>query len=218
MQCGKNCWQPQPGHKGLYDWYRHLFTAHVTRKMWHDLSVTRPTDNVWLRQIDFARNLTVLGPFSAQDKPNFGLDTAFIDEGKFDPTPGAKAGGLTWRQVYSPGRELNLGALYYPVDKQCAYVAAVVRSPKAQKAQLRLGIGNVGKVWQNGKLVLTIAKPQRGVADQYQADVKLIAGDNLFVVKAINDGEDWTSFLRVCDKNGKPLPGVTYAQPGKAGK
>lgn len=219
MDCGKNCWQPKEGKKGLYDWYRHLMAAHITRKMWHDMSVLRPTDNVWIDRLNVCRDLTVIGPFEAAGKPNGGLDTAFIDESNFKPAAGEKVGSLAWRQVYSSGRELNLGGMFYPQDKQAAYVAAVVNSPKAVKAQARVGFGSVGKLWHNGKLILTASKPTRSDPEQNKVDIDLAAGENVFVLKVINNQtEDWACILRITDKDGKAVPGVTFAAPGEKAK
>lgn len=47
MNCGPDCWQPKQGEGGLYDWYRHLVSTHITRAMWRNFSVAKPVVNLW---------------------------------------------------------------------------------------------------------------------------------------------------------------------------
>jgi len=213
--CGPDCWQPKPGQGSLYDWYRHILTTHVTRKMWRGLSLTVPTENAWIPDLNLCRKFLILGPFSTEGKDKDGLDFPYIDESAAAPLPDKKVGGTAWREASRIGRDLNFGILFFPSEKQAAYVAAVVQSPKTQPAQVRVGSNGSCKLWHNGKLVLTDAKRHGCDVDQNVVNIELQKGDNLFLMKAVNMGEDWAMNLRVTDSAGKPLPDVRYALPGE---
>jgi hypothetical protein len=46
-QGGDLCYRRQPAEKSWMRFYSHLMRSHVTRRMWRELSVTRPPENVW---------------------------------------------------------------------------------------------------------------------------------------------------------------------------
>jgi len=218
--CGPKCWQPKPGEGGLYNWYRHILSVHLTRKMWREVSLTRPSENVWLAPLKLCPRLATLGPFDGNGKDKNGFDTAFINESNFKPALGKAEGGRTWRVANRVGFFLNLAGVYYPVERQVAYAAVVAQSPKARAAQVRIGAASACKAWHNGKQIVS-APTWRGCGrDQDKADVQLVKGDNLFVIKVINSGSkdwaDWGVNLRITDAGGKPLEHINYALPGEA--
>lgn len=217
--CGEGCYRPKEDGEGLYNWYRHLMTTHMTRKMWKELSLNRLPDNPWINPLGLCPKFLVLGPFDAEGKANAGLDVAFIDEAAPAPAAGKKAGDKTWREALRGGSFLDLGRCFYPVLHQAAYVAAVAQSPREQAARVHTGVGSAAyKVWHNGKLVLT----HRDGHDPDNVNVTLAKGDNLFLIKVANTGKwdwnDWAVTLQVTDAQGKPLGDIQYALPeDKAG-
>ena len=217
--CGPNCWRPKEDGEGMYNWYRHMLTTHMTRKMWRELSLNRLPANPWIDKLDLCPKFLVLGPFDGAGKTNSGFDAAFIDEAGAKPSAGQKAGGKVWREVIRGGSFLDLGRCLYPVVRQAAYVAAVVQSPDERAAQVRIGSGAGCKVWHNGKLILTHPDGRGCGLDQDNVNIKLSKGDNLFLMKVVNSGAwdwcDWGANLRVTDAEGKPLPDIQYALPGE---
>lgn len=223
MKCGEGCWQPKEGKKGLYDWYRHIMTAHYTRKMWRGLTVLRPADNVWTAKLNLCPRFLAVGPFDIKDKDKNGLDTAYINEAKAKPLAGAVADGQglfasgkkAWVESAITGRDLNFANLYNLNSQQAAYVATVVRSGKEQFGQVRVGSDDSCKVWQDGKVILADAAAHECILDQNIVNVKLHKGDNLFLLKVLNYGGDWTVNFRLTDAAGQPLPDMQYALPGQ---
>ncbi|MCY2932128.1 MAG: hypothetical protein NTV86_22065 [Planctomycetota bacterium] len=218
--CGPKCWQPTPGKNSLYDWYRHILGVHMTRKMWREVSLTRPSENPWLAKLKLCPRFATLGPFDGGGKDKNGFDAAFIDEANLKPALGKQEGGRTWRAADRAGAFLNLAGVYYPVERQAAYAAVIARSPEARAAQVRLGAASACKAWHNGKPIVS-APAWRGCGhDQDKVDVQLVKGDNLFVIKAVNSGNvdwaDWGVNLRLTDAAGQPLEGIEYALPGEA--
>lgn len=207
---GDPCYRRQSHESSWMGFYEHLMRAHVTRKMWRELSVSRPPDNVWANT--YCRHFLVLGPFPAEDRPVMGLDHAFIDERRAVPTVARNADPHRWRAVDTPTPTLDLAQVLGPHAPAVAYVAARVRCANEQSAQLRIGSDDGCRVWHNGQLVLSAAEP-RGVApDQNLVEVTLTPGDHLFLMKVANIGGGWAAILRLTDSRGGPLPGVTYAR------
>ncbi|MCY2930965.1 MAG: hypothetical protein NTV86_16050 [Planctomycetota bacterium] len=213
--CGKNCWQPKEGKGSLYDWYRHMLCAHVTRKMWRGVTVLRGPDNVWFNALNLCPRYLVVGGFEAAGRANHGLDYAYVDEPTVKPVDRAKAGPYRWRKGQATGRDLNFGDLYTDTRDKVAYAAALVRSPVAQAAQIRVGSDDSCKVWLNGALIISEPAPRECGLDQNVADVQLRQGDNLVLLKVANGGGDWLTNFRVTGPKGAALPGVTYALPGE---
>ena len=218
--CGPKCWQPKPNEGSLYDWYRHILTVHLTRKMWRGLSLTRPSENPWLAELKLCPRFATLGPFDGNGKDKNGFATAFIDESDLKPALGKAEGGQTWRAADRVGFFLNLAGVYYPMERQVAYAAVVAKSPEGRAAQVRIGAASACKAWHNGKQIVS-APAWRGCGhDQDKVAVQLVKGDNLFVIKVVNSGSkdwaDWGVDLRITDAAGKPLENIEYALPGEA--
>jgi hypothetical protein len=219
-KCGPQCWQPQPGHEGLYDWYRHILTVHLTRKMWHIMSLTRPEENPWLAELKLCPQFATLGPFDGTGMDKNGFDTAFINESELQPIPGKQEGGRTWRASHRVGLFMNLAGVYYPMERQVAYVAVCAKVPAACAAQVRIGAASACKAWHNGKQIVNSPVWRAHRLDQNKTDIQLVQGDNLFVIKVVNSGakdwSDWAVGLRITDAAGKPLDSIEYSLPHAA--
>ncbi len=218
--CGPKCWQAKPGHDSLYDWYRHILTVHLTPKMWRIMSLTRPGENPWLADLKLCPQFATLGPFDGTGKDQNGFDTAFINEADPQPALGKQEAGQTWRTADRVGLFLNLAGVYYPVERQVAYAAVRAKAPAAGAAQVRIGAASACKAWHNGKQIVN-SRTWRGYGlDQDKADVQLVQGDNLFVIKVVNSGakdwSDWSVELRLTDAAGKPLDNIEYSVPAAA--
>ena len=217
--CGPKCWQPKPNEDSLYDWYRHILTVHLTRKMWRELSLTRPSENPWLAELKLCPRFATLGPFDGNGKDKNGFDVAFINESDLKPALGKAEGGQTWRAADRVGFFLNLAGVYYPVERQVAYAAVVAKSPEARAAQVRIGAASACKAWHNGKQIVNSPTWRGCGPDQDKVAVQLVKGDNLFVLKVVNSGStdwaDWGVDLRITDAAGKPLENIEYTLPGE---
>lgn len=214
--CGEKCWQPKPNEGTLYNWYRHMLTAHITRRMWRDLPVRSPANNAWVNYLNRCSEFLVIGPFSTADKGSNALDFAYIDEAAAAPAAGKETNGRRWQQAAFKARDLNFADLLSPADNQVAYVATLVQSDQEQPAQVRVGSDDSCKLWLNGKPILTEPRPRECGLDQNIVDVQMRKGENLVLMKVLNTGGDWLMNLRITDPKGGPLPHMRYALPGAA--
>jgi hypothetical protein len=48
---GDPCYRRKPDEPSWMRFYEHLMRSHVTRRMWRELSITRPAENVWLNML-----------------------------------------------------------------------------------------------------------------------------------------------------------------------
>ncbi len=207
---GDPCYRRTHTEPGWAGYYEHLMRGHVTRRMWRELSLRVPPDNVWYGQ--YARKALALGPFPAAGAPGLGIDTAFIDEAGAMPAAGAQAGGRAWQPLASSGRVLDLIPALGEGRDSVGYLAVTAVSEREQPAQLRVGSDDGCRVWINGAVALSSPGPRALRFDQDAADVTLQAGRNRLLMKVTNAGGGWCAALRLSTPDGGPLPGVTYAE------
>lgn len=207
---GDPCYRRTTAEAGWVGYYRHLMQAHVTRKMWRELSVSVTPDNVWIGQC--ARRALVLGPFSTAGYAWLGLDAPFIDEANVRPQAGSKAGDRMWQPITSANRTLNITPVLGAGRNQVCYLAVWAQSETEQRAQARVGSDDGCRVWQNGNVILSSPWPRPLVPDKDIADITLKRGRNLFLVKVTNSGGAWCATFRLTAPNGGPLPGVSYVE------
>ncbi len=206
---GDLCYRRKKSESSWMGFYEHLMRTHVTRRMWRELSIRRPADNVWIRA--YCRSFLVLGPFDATGKPNMGLDFGFIDEDVHSVTPSARLGGRLWQAMTTSSHTLDLASSLGSDSGRVAYVAVRARSETEQPAQLRVGSDDGCKVWHNGHLVLCAPDPRSAEPDQNIVPVTLAKGDNLILLKVANVGGGWATIVRLTDAQGSPLAGLTYS-------
>lgn len=209
---GDPCFRRRKEETSWMRFYAHIMQTHVTRKMWRELSLTRPADNVWASTA--CREFLALGPFAWSGKPNYGLDEPFIDESALAAFRAIHVPpGLKWRPVRASGRMLDLTEVYAAQKDHLAYLLVSVRARKPTPAQVRIGSDDGCKVWQNGRQILATPAPRACGLDQDIVDVTLNRGDNLFVLKVTNLDRGWGAIFRVTDRQGQPLPAVQYRLP-----
>ena len=161
----------------------------------------------------------VVGPFDAQGRG--GLDRAFPPElTGGDPAPGRRFPGKEREVSWRPGAGMRrLGALVLdgllrPDSDAVAYLLVSVRSPRQQRAVLRVGSAGPVKAWAGGQLVMERNVVRDPRFDQDAAAVSLTAGETVFLVKTVITTGPWRLYLRLTDERGRPLPGVTATAGG----
>lgn len=210
--CGPECFQPASKDKdSSLAWYLHILDTHATRKMWRELSLTKPVDNVWTARFGFCRKFLLLGPFDCAGGKTPPMDTAFIDEANTAPAAGAAAGAKTWREVGSVDFRMWLE----PDVNVVCYAATLVQSDKEQEVQVRAGSEEAMVVMQEGKPIIRAGGGRALEADSDIVKVKLRKGDNSFLIKVFNGGGGFGFCFRVTDDGGNPLPDVRYVLPGQ---
>ena len=98
------------------------------------------------------------------------------------------------------------------------YALSYAKLPVSTKTQMRLGVSGALKVWVNDKLIyLNPNQKYTPRIDEYIVPVELKKGLNKILVKVVQRGEKVTGFyLRLTDRNGKPLDNVEIALPLEA--
>ena len=210
--CGPECFQADADNKdSRMAWYLHLLDTHATRKMWRELSLTKPFDNAWTAKSGFCRKFLLLGPFDCKGLKTGPMETAFIDETNAVPAPGAVAGSKTWREFGSVDFRMWMD----PDANVVTYAAILVQSAKDQEAQVRAGSEEAMVVMQEGKPIIKAGGGRALEADTDIVKVQLKKGDNRFLIKVYNGGGGFGFCFRVTDMAGNPLPDVRYALPGQ---
>ena len=147
-----------------------------------------------------------LGPFD--NKNNIGYNTAYIQEDTMQIDYDAEYEGLNGKVkwvLHSDDVFDGFVDFGRNNNSSTAYAWVVVNSPDERDAQFRFGCDDTGKIWLNGKEILT--KPEIGwaVFDKYLTQGKLNQGKNTILVKIGNAELSWGFFLRITDTNGKPF-------------
>ncbi|MCL6519568.1 MAG: fibronectin type III domain-containing protein [Armatimonadetes bacterium] len=157
----------------------------------------------------FIRSWLVLGPFNNTNRDGYNL--SLIGETSVSPTSGDVAGGLTWTPHQSTSDLIDFASIFNPNIDTVAYAHIYVKSPSAQNCQLWLGSDDGIKVWINGTLVHDNFAYRPAVKDQDKVSISFQAGWNRMLIKVDQVAGGWGFYARICDSNGKEIPGLEYA-------
>ena len=154
------------------------------------------TEDVWL----------ILGPFDNTD--GIGYDTAYIAEDATQIDTTAEHNGVDGLVKWQKSTDDNLNGYIdfgQDVNWRVAYALATVTSPDERKAQIRFDSDDQGKVFLNGKQVVTNTGAHSAVMDRYTMPVTLKSGVNTILVKVCNEEVSWGFYLRITDLDGNPF-------------
>jgi opacity protein-like surface antigen len=84
------------------------------------------------------------------------------------------------------------------------YAVAYVVAPEEMNVTLALSTNDQGKAWLNGKQVFKFAETRTLEKDTDRAEVTLAKGQNILVLKVINEVNNWQACARFL-KNGQPV-------------
>jgi len=107
---------------------------------------------------------------------------------------------VAWTVPMKTARLMNAG---YAASRS-AFGCAAVTSSRA------LGTNDQGKVWLNGKEVFKFAETRVLEKDANRVDVTLMKGQNVLVLKVVNEVNNWQACARFL-KDGKPVTGLRVA-------
>jgi hypothetical protein len=135
------------------------------------------------------------------------------DEGSLKPKEGDKvtvaAKEYTWKKIKTTDYFLDLNAIANKeTEKTVAYAVCYLRSEtERSNLQLKMGSNDQGKVYLNGKALLTATEARTMDQDSDVArNVTLNKGVNMLVFKIFNEGgSDWQGCLRFTDTGGKAV-------------
>jgi hypothetical protein len=91
-----------------------------------------------------------------------------------------------------------------------AYAVAYVIAGEEMKVTLALSTNDQGKAWLNGKPVFTFAETRTLEKDADRIEVTLVKGQNILVLKVINEVNNWQACARFL-KNGEPVKNLQIA-------
>jgi hypothetical protein len=164
----------------------------------------------------FIRNWLVLAPIAIDDSGAAAIDHPFLDdEAGTKPKPRSSVviinTPLTWQQHQASDYFIDfLQAFPQPGEHVAAYAVAYVIADEEMKVTLALGTNDQGKAWLNGKEVFKFAETRVLEKDASRVDVTLVKGQNVLVLKVVNEVNNWQACARFL-KDGKPVTGLRVA-------
>ena len=163
----------------------------------------------------FIRNWLVLAPIAIEgDQGATEIDRDFLKgEATITPKAGDKVTvgdkSLTWTAhqtsdffidfLQSFGKERG--------EYVAGYAVAYVIADAEMKVTLALSSNDQGKAWLNGKQVFKFAETRVLEKDTDTSDVTLVKGQNVLVMKVINEVNNWQGCARFT-KEGFPVKGL----------
>ena len=167
----------------------------------------------------FLRNWLVLAPIAMEGESGATeIDKDFI---KGEATIAPKAGDtvmvggreLTWRAhqtsdyfidfLQSFGKERG--------EYVAGYAVTYVIADEEMKVTLALSTNDQGKAWLNGKQVFKFADTRTLEKDADRVDVTLAKGQNVLILKVINEVNNWQACARFL-KDGAPVKNLRISQ------
>ena len=124
------------------------------------------------------------------------------------PRLGDKLPDGKWQQWKSYDGLVDLSTAFPGKESGAAYLAAYVRSPETHRAEIRTGYTGRIKAWVNGNLALTGLGGKPSFPDTEQGEIVLKRGWNRVLVKVALEPGVKDLYVRICDRDGKPIPGL----------
>ncbi|HYI85730.1 MAG TPA: hypothetical protein VEX61_01415 [Burkholderiales bacterium] len=168
----------------------------------------------------FIRNWLVLAPIAIEgDQGATEIDREFI---KGEATIRPKAGeavpvgpgqSVTWTAHQTSDYFIDFLQSFGKArgDYVAGYAVAYVIADEEMKVTLALSTNDQGKVWLNGKQVFKFAETRTLEKDTDKIDVTLNKGENVLVMKVVNEVNNWQGCARFL-RDGKPLTGLKVQQ------
>ena len=168
----------------------------------------------------FIRNWLVLAPIAIEgDQGATEIDREFI---KGEATVRPKAGeavtvgpgqSVTWTAHQTSDYFIDFLQAFGKARGEyvAGYAVAYVVADDEMKVTLALSTNDQGKVWLNGKQVFKLAEPRTLEKDTDKIDVTLNKGENVLVMKVVNEVNNWSACARFL-RDGKPLTGLKIQQ------
>lgn len=169
------------------------------------------------RQLGFVTDWWLVGPFDAPDKSGFGLvfepENAVDLNAKFSRQNNSE---ISWvrHQPSDPLGQLNLVTVLGPSKDAVAYAWTEITVPTEINAQLRCCADDSCLVWLNSEIVSSHEQWLNGTRfDRFVDSITLMTGRNRILVKICQGPQhrdpevsnNWTLFLRLCDKEGRGI-------------
>ena len=152
----------------------------------------------------FIRNWLVLAPIPIEEGSGATeIDKELVkDEGKLKPKEGDKTKvegkELTWKAHKTTDFYIDFLEAFGKErgEDVCAYAVAYVIAEEEMKVKLAIGSNDECKAYLNGKEALKFTETRTLEKDLEKADVVLNKGQNVLVLKVINEKNNWQGCAR----------------------
>jgi hypothetical protein len=166
----------------------------------------------------FIRNWLVLAPIAIEGESGADeIDKEMIaGEATIAPRAGDKAMArgkeLTWTAHHTDDYFIDFLKDFGKTRGEyvAGYAVAYITAGAEMKVTLALSTNDQGKAWLNGKQVFRFADTRTLEKDSDRADVTLVKGQNVLVLKVINEVNNWQGCARFLN-NGAPVTGLTIS-------
>jgi hypothetical protein len=170
----------------------------------------------------FIRNWLVLAPIPMEGESGaVEIDRDFIaGEATMTPKAGDKAmvGGreLVWQAHQTSDYFIDFLQSFGQARGEyvAGYAVAYILAGEEMKVTLALSSNDQGKAWLNGKEVFKFADTRTLEKDTDRTDVTLTKGQNVLVLKVINEVNNWQGCARFM-KDGVPVTNVQISTTPK---
>jgi hypothetical protein len=168
----------------------------------------------------FIRNWLVLAPIAIEgDQGASEIDHEFIKgEAGLMPKPGeavtvGPGQSVTWTPHQTSDYFIDFLQSFGKTrgENVAGYAVVYIVADAETKATLALSTNDQGKAWLNGKQVFKFAETRTLEKDADKVEVTLAKGQNVLVLKVINEVNNWQACARFL-QDGKPLTGLTIQQ------
>lgn len=163
----------------------------------------------------FIRNWLVLAPIPIEEGSGASeIDKEIVKgEGKVKPKAGDKekvdGKEVTWAAHKTAEFFIDFLAAFGKDrgEDVCAYAVAYVIAPEEMKVKLAIGSNDQCKAFVNGKEVAKFTETRTLEKDTETAEVTLAKGQNVVVLKVINEKNNWQGCARFL-KDGAPVKNI----------
>lgn len=168
----------------------------------------------------FIRNWLVLAPISIEEGSGAAeLDKQQVkDEAKIKPKAGekVKAGAkeIAWTAHKTADFFIDFKESFDKANGEdvVGYAVAYVWAEAEMKdIKLKIGSNDEAKVYVNGKEVIKFDETRTLEKDQNEATVTLNKGENVLILKVINEKNNWQGCARFTDKAGAAIKNLKIA-------
>lgn len=170
----------------------------------------------------FIRNWLVLAPIAIEGESGASeIDRDFLNgEATIAPKAGDKVtvGGqsLAWQPHRTSDYFIDFLESFGKTRGEyvAGYAVAYVVADEEMTVTLALSTNDQGKAWLNGKPVFKFADTRTLEKDTDRTDVTLVKGQNVLVLKVINEVNNWQACARFL-KNGAPVKNLQISPAPK---
>jgi hypothetical protein len=170
----------------------------------------------------FIRNWLVLAPIGIEGESGASeIDRDFLNgEATIAPKAGDKVAAagapLVWQAHKTSDYFIDFLESFGKTRGEyvAGYAVAYVIADEEMQVTLALSTNDQGKAWLNGKPVFKFADTRTLEKDTDRTDVTLVKGQNVLVLKVINEVNNWQACARFL-KNGVPVKNLQISTAPK---